>query len=113
MGHSVVPYSIGAYISISQVESSHKGHFFDPDTLRFFSSRISSEVLPVGDGWLFITSEQDKFVGGPRLYTIRKLVHATRGIESVGGFQHYETMRRAKREMRKLHAAWKESYEAK
>ena len=45
------------------------GHFFDPDTMRFFKSRVAPWVYPVADGCLFVTSE--RYGNGPRTYRVR------------------------------------------
>jgi hypothetical protein len=70
-------------------------HWFSPDTLRFFSSRISRRVWSVPDGCLFVTSEQCRFSAGyPRLYSVRYC--ADNGeVSTVGEFQQYETLKQA------------------
>lgn len=72
-------------------------HWFDEDTLRYFSSRISSHVYSVPGGALFVSSEQFRGYGspdGPRLYTIRSC--SFEGvIDTIGEFQQYETSRAA------------------
>jgi len=52
------------------------GHyFFSPDAMRFFKSRVQSEVEVVPDGWLFITSERytDDRGRGKRYYRLRHM----------------------------------------
>lgn len=68
-------------------------HFFEPGTLRFFRSRIGSELH---GGRYFITSEQ--FVGssgrGARLFTVRE-VKPDGSCATVGEFQAYATRSQA------------------
>lgn len=52
------------------------GHFFDADTLRFFNSRILSDLFPVDDSsGYFVTSE--RYEDEPRTYSVRyyKVTH--------------------------------------
>ena len=77
-------------------------HFFDRDTLRFFRSRIGSNIY---GGRLFVTSEQSGD-DSPRLYTIRmvrqyldrSMLHMT----TVGGFQRFRSYDAAHSAARKL-----------
>jgi len=57
-------------------------HFFSPSTLRYFGSRIGSQVYA---GRFFITSEQDSYGawGGKRRYTIR-IVRDNADIDTWG-----------------------------
>lgn len=75
------------------------GHFFDADTLRFFSSRIGAS-LRAGDALFFITSERDeygaaRYGNSPRLYTVRASFDEGRTIQTVGEFQQHATRDRA------------------
>lgn len=89
-------------------------HWFSPDTLRFFRSRIADiYYLPEADAWLFITSEQNHggAVHHPRLYTVRRMDAAGR-IKDVGGFQAYATLGRARTALKRASATpWR--YESK
>jgi hypothetical protein len=67
-------------------------HFFDRDTLRFFSSRVHDDLY---GGRYFVTSERDESYGsfgaawdGERRYTIRK-ANPDGSIETVGQFGQY------------------------
>lgn len=71
-------------------------HFFDPQAMRFFSSRVSSKTFGK-DGSLFITSEQfEPLYGEPldRKYTVRR-ISETGSIDSVSEFQEFETLAQA------------------
>ncbi len=73
-------------------------HFFDRNTLRFFRSRILSDVFSGSGGVYFVTSEQFEFRGQtePRAYTVRQFHPETATIDTVGEFQTYPTAGRAK-----------------
>lgn len=57
-------------------------HFFSPDTMRFFSSRI--QMTPPYKGRVFVTSERMNW-NSPRLYTVR-VVKPSGHIETIGDF---------------------------
>jgi NADPH-dependent ferric siderophore reductase len=78
---------------IKQLARDCGNHFFDPDTMRFFSSRVGSKVY---GGQYFITSEQfvdNRGVADPRRYTIRKFTYDNGrfDIDTVGEFQQFDT----------------------
>lgn len=79
-------------------------HFFDRDTLRFFRSRIGSNIY---GGRLFVTSEQAGD-DSPRLYTIRMvrqyLDRPMLDVTTVGGFQRFKSYSGAHSAARKLGA---------
>ena len=68
-------------------------HFFDRDTMRFFGSRVGSEIFA---GRYFVTSERDAMGaawGGARRYTVRSFTYADGrlDIETVGEFGKHAT----------------------
>ena len=65
-------------------------HFFSPSSMRFFSSRVHSEVY---SGCYFVTSEKFDWKS-PRLYTVRK-IESDGSITTIGDFQGYETRSKA------------------
>ena len=73
--------------------------FFSPGTMRFFNSKISSNVI---NDRFFITSERfdDEH---PRLFTIRVIDWHTGEIGTHGEFQEYKTAEQAKRVAETLH----------
>ena len=79
-------------------------HYFDADTMRFFRSKLVRDSWN-GDG-LFITSEQ--FVGSqgaaPRAWSIRRGNLKTFDVDSVGEFQQYKTLHRARTALAELRA---------
>ena len=82
--------TLGRWESMTNVryENRCKGqHFFSPDTLRWFSSRIGSQVF---GGRFFITSEQDSYGAwnGKRRYTIR-IVRDNADIDTFGEFGQF------------------------
>ena len=80
------------WASMNQIEEANRyagQHFFDPDTMRFFKSRISAHVYY---GRIFVTSEK-----GPdeiRRYTVRRQ-RRNGSMDTLGEFQGYATSRQA------------------
>ena len=62
-------------------------HWFDPDTLRFFRTRIGETAYSVGSVALFVTSEQPP--GGRRAYTVHRYDFDTRTISTADTFMGY------------------------
>lgn len=90
----------------------HNSHFFDADTMRFFSSRISELMWSEGnlkdyenEPIYFITSEADKssfkHSGSVRAYTIRK-ISVDGDVDTVGEFQGHATLNDARHEIMNL-----------
>lgn len=63
--------------------------FFSPSTMRWFKSRVSSNVFPTPHGAVFITSERND--GYPRLFTTRYIHENTGHIETIGEFQEFKS----------------------
>jgi len=70
-------------------------HFFDRDTMRFFSSRIETKNFLI-DGKYFITSEQ-RDMTQRRRYTVRKFNPETGSITTVGDFQQFGSAAEARK----------------
>ena len=84
------PYFIKHSIySIADVKALHKGHFFSPDTMRFFSSRVNEAIYPTLNKVYFITTERRSLTDERRVATIRSLDLETGSISTecyqVGG----------------------------
>jgi hypothetical protein len=89
------------------------GHFFDPDNMKHFSSRISELMWSKGElknyesePIYFITSEQDRnsrytHKGSMRAFTIR-MVDVNGNINTIGEFQGYDTLNDARHEIMNL-----------
>jgi hypothetical protein len=83
-----------ALSSIRQIKKAHEEaglFFFDKATMRGFKSRVMSQVFPVPNGAVFVTSERfEDFQGNtkPRRYTIRR-AYDNGEIRTVEGFQSY------------------------
>ncbi len=91
-------------VTIEEIKSQSRGHFFDADTSRFFSSRYPQTGYRKGDKAYFITSEQFKGLyepDGQRLYTIRVLDYKTGDIDTVGEFNKL-TKSQAQTQLRKI-----------
>ena len=98
---------LGCFYTIDELARAHAeagGHWFDPSARRFFRCRLSSEVVPVSDGWLFVSSEQFVSSRGRadrRRYTVRKMTPDT-DVLTVGEFQQYASWSGACKAMRRL-----------
>ena len=99
---------IGNKEELMDYATHHGSHFFDRDTLQFFSSRILETVVQNGQFVYFVTSEQftDRAEGinGPRKYSIRCMeMHedGTVNVNSVGQFQKFATSKEAIGELHK------------
>lgn len=84
-------------------------HFFEPGTMRFFSSRVLDRVHYGADGvYFFVTSEQFVPSSGPahaRRYTVRKWDKSNPSqVETVGEFQQYGSRAAAHRAAAELAA---------
>lgn len=86
----------GAMFTIDAIMRANResgGHYFDADTMRFFSSRVLPTVIA---GRFFITSERTGFDhSSPRAYSVREFM-PDGSIETVGEFNAYATSGAAK-----------------
>ena len=92
MNESTMPY----HWTICHVKSycwNRGSHFFSPDTMRFFSSRI--QTTPPYKGRVFVTSERMNW-NSPRLYTVR-VVKPSGHIETIGDFGGFTSRQSAHR----------------
>lgn len=99
----------GRYLIDEVKRRAEKGspYFFNADTMRYFSSRISELAWIKGDlknyqteDIFFITSEKDtghlKHAGSVRSYTVR-VCDKNGDIKTVSKFQEFETLAQARR----------------
>jgi len=85
-------YSIG---DVKKKAASCGSYFFDKDTMRFFNSRILSDVYNHAKDpriAYFVTSEQGPH--GPRAYTVRKQIGCK--IKTASQFQEFSSAAAAK-----------------
>lgn len=58
--------------SVDDIKRVHRKHFFSPDTMRFFASRLIQDVFPTNKGKVyFVTSEKACFNDPSRVYNVR------------------------------------------
>jgi len=58
--------------SADDIRRMHRKHFFSPDTMRFFASRINRDVFPTNKGVVyFVTSEKACFNDSTRVFSVR------------------------------------------
>jgi len=62
--------------------TNNAGHFFDPETMRFFKSRIGA-VRCKDNIWFFVTSEKPPH--GSRMFSVRRM-ELDGDINTVGEF---------------------------
>lgn len=98
---------LGVY-HIDDVKSKHNGHWFSPDAMRFFRSRVIDEVFCGTQNVYFVSSEQFDH-NSPRLFTLRVFNPETKAIDTIGEFQGYATRTQALTAA--LHAAFDEAQE--
>jgi hypothetical protein len=79
----------------ASLDSGH--HWFSPSTMRFFGSRVYSDLV---GGRFFISSEMDA-QGTSRRYTIREALPCA-SIETVSGFQEFASLRDARKALKAL-----------
>lgn len=82
--------------TISQVKqlNADKGFFwFTPETMRFFNSKIESELIYEK---YFITSERME-TSLPKRYTVRKVNWETGNIKTICNFRAFKTLNEAKK----------------
>jgi hypothetical protein len=94
------------YDTIELALEAHKrgSHWFAPDTMRFFKSRVSRQVF---GGKYFISSEDTSSPYYPdvRRYSVRSFYISENGlleIETIGEFRQYATRSAAMSAIRKL-----------
>lgn len=80
--------------------------FFNPDTMRFFSSRISELSWKIGEDIYFITSETDnnssyKHSGSVRSFTVR-ICDKDGDIKTHGNFQGESTLSQARKTIKEI-----------
>lgn len=80
----------------------HGGHWFKPDTMRFFRSRVMMPAFERDDGTVyFATSERCPWGDHPRLYSVRVMT-PDGAVDTVGEFQGYRSRSGAMAAARRL-----------
>lgn len=70
--------------------------YFEPDTMRFFKSRVLDFVAEGPGGVFFVTSEKNE--SRPRLYSVREFNPTSADITTHGQFQEHDTAAQARAE---------------
>lgn len=83
-------------------EAKTKGHWFKPDTMRFFRSKIHEKLFYSINKIYFISSERGPWDASPRRYSIRSYDPESGFIDTVGDFQKYKTLAAAQLAARRL-----------
>ena len=92
MNESTMPY-LWTMNQLERYNGNRNYYFFQPDTMRFFSSRI--QTLPPYKGRVFVTSERRNW-NSPRLYSVR-VIQPSGNIETIGDFQGFTSRQSAHR----------------
>ena len=66
------------------------GHFFDPESMRFWGSKISTKLQKREDGCIFFLTIEDNFDRTERLYTLRVLIPKQDGGIKTLSFQNHK-----------------------
>ncbi len=76
-------------------------HWFEPDTMRFFKTRLCGNALPGNNGNMFFVSSER----GPnkvRAYSVREFEVNTGTVNTVGKFQEFDTLYQANKRLNEL-----------
>ena len=87
------------FYTSNDIERRHKGCFFSPDTMKFFKSRVLSEVFEGEGGVYFVTSEKGPSGDAKRMFTVRQYNPLTDNIKTIGKFNRltrYKALKLAK-----------------
>lgn len=84
-------------------------HWFDPDTMRFFGTRVSETVYQGSGGVYFVTSEKPPH--GPRQCTVRRFNPDTADIatgrrSTIRTGNHFRTLRSAASRLNGSPSTW-------
>jgi hypothetical protein len=78
------------------------GYFFTVDAMRWFSSRILWDTLaPIGNDYLFVSSEQDTYTSQPRAYSVRVWT-MDGGVDTIGALGGHTTRAAALKALREV-----------
>lgn len=93
-----MPKRFGTMAEVREANRRIGHHWFAPDTMRFFSSRVMSDLY---DGRFFITQERTGWDhSSPRAYTVREAL-PDGSIATASKFQ-YTSLDEARAEARRL-----------
>lgn len=84
-------HSINSIVGVERLAERKGSHFFSPDTMRFFKSKVIYDVFPSKNGVYFVTSEKKSFSDNTRVFNVRCINLETGSIDTIGGFGAYST----------------------
>jgi len=94
--------NVGIYTT-EDIARIHRGYFFKPDTMKFFKSRLSSNVYHGSGVVFFVTSETGP--QGLRGFTVRKYLPNSDDVVTAGEFMAFKTLGKAKAAARVMAAS--------
>lgn len=74
------------FYTTDDIIRSHKGHFFSPDTMRFFRSRVLSYLYCGKRNVYFVTSEKKCFDDFTRVFNVRRYNPNEDSFETLESF---------------------------
>ena len=93
-------------MNITDIKRANKAagnHWFEPATMRFFNSKVESQVYEGPGGVYFVTSERRER-DMPKRYSVRVFDPSTGDIDTVGEFQAFGNLAEARANARTLAA---------
>lgn len=83
-------------ITEMKVANRNVGHYwFDKDTMKFWNSKVVSSLYEAHEAVYFVSSERQRETW-PAMFTVRKFNKVTSHVETVGRFQQYESIDKAR-----------------
>jgi hypothetical protein len=74
------------------------GHWFDRDSMKFFSTKLPEVAYQTNAGTLFVTSEVNP--SGVKAYSVRRYINGD--IKTIGDFHSFPTAAAARAEIKRL-----------
>lgn len=82
-------HSINSIVGVERLAERKGSHFFSPDTMRFFKSKVIYDVFPSKNGIYFVTSEKKCFNDYTRVFSVRFIDINTGDIKTI--YKGYST----------------------
>jgi hypothetical protein len=91
---------------IRQANAAAGFHFFSDGAMKFFRSRVDTQVYEGPGGVFFVTSEQLEFrdYSAPRMWTVHQ-VRPDGSIDGASEFQQYDSLKEARKAARAFAAS--------
>lgn len=70
-------------------------HFFSPDTMHFWNTRISNTLFHSAKGDTYFVTSEDNYDRTLRNYSVRKFVRQTSEVRTIGDFNSIANLKTA------------------